>query len=221
MLVALAVASPRARAAEPVAYVDLSLDPQIQYPLPHRMAGHFGGQPFDGTPEQIAEFRERQRAPFPVSVVILRQVPSTGGRSGWSAVEVLLSNAGKNAVEVPIGTDPALVEAPAPGRRVIGFGVSIGPDERRNYQDVAMAASNEQRPESYRVLRPGESMVFKIPVDTRKAAAWLAAHKLARGTIAVSAWLQVIRTDAEGEYLDSVGQDVDSGNLLPWVAPAP
>src|SRR5579862_879219 len=157
-----------ANAGRQIAYVDLTRPPKEP---PSTASASFafrgGGLIGHGTVAPLY-------TALPLSIKLIRFVPSTDRVSWKEAVEIIVTNTGAKAIYLPIGTEDVTLLVPtAKERRYFLLLVRLG-DEASDIVGTVMAASNSEHPDSSAILQPGDSVVFKIPFDTRTANARVA-----------------------------------------------
>jgi len=122
-----------------------------------------------------------------------------------------------NQIGSGLSTSPHNTPAPA------GMGnfphVRIGDDVRDDVVGTAQAASAKGEQQSTITLRPGESIVFKIPFDKRLAAERLRVRGEPSGqiTLAISLWSMEI--EGGTDFSERLTEPWASENGLFWAAP--
>ena len=101
--------------------------------------------------------------PAPFSIRVARLLESTDPEAGRGALEIVLTNTSKDFIEIPASPEvAALLDTPAPLRRVLSFGVCVNPCGVDDIIGNVEAGSNGDHAESIVGLRPGASMTFKF-----------------------------------------------------------
>ncbi len=203
----------------PVATVDLTAPPpdpgpqDVIVPQPTVLSGSF-------TPRD--QWTEQRKAGFPVTLHLLRVVPNPGaGPYHDAALEVLLANTGAKPFALPVGLDrPEPGIAPASGNRHVTFTVSIATALGSEIIGGAQASGSSEDPVTLKLVQPGESVLYRLPLDTTVAAGWLASQQIPQATLSVKAGLGVTWSTSDGEYQITLGKPASSANSLDWSPPA-
>jgi hypothetical protein len=204
-----------ANAGRQIAYVDLSRS--VKEPPGTAAASatfRAGGVIGHGTavPAQV---------PLPVSIRLIRIIPSTDNVSWKASVEVVITNTGAKPIYLPIGTgDVSLLIPTAKDRRYLSFLVPVG-DEASDIVGTARTASNREHPDSNVMLPPGDSVVFKIPFDKRIADARLVARGGADAKVIVQAVLYRKDLDGTVDFSEQLNETKSSDNALTWNSSSP
>ena len=191
--------------AKTVAFVDLSAPHKAATPESSRPArgGNHGGACYD------CPNRDAFKPKFPLTAKLLWVVES--------AVEVLITNTSEDPILVPIGLDTTcLLNSPAPDRRSILFTICAGPCELNNDVGNSQAATNGDYPATSVDLRPGESIVFKLPFDRLRAASILKERGETECELSVLLGFFVVEIDKDGEFDNGLPITVEVENSLKW-----
>jgi hypothetical protein len=198
-----------------VANIDLTGAPKSLPKSRRASAGNSGGMIYDG-PKNGTRL---DPPPAPFSIRVARLLESTDPEAGRGALEIVLTNTSKDFIEIPASPEvAALLDTPAPLRRVLSFGICVNPCGVDDIIGNVEAGSNGDHAESIVGLRPGASMTFKLPFDKRAAARKVSASGRTFAELSVSAGLFDLQIDKEGEFLQGVGQTIHSVNSLKWTS---
>ena len=199
--------------AQTVAFVDLSAPHRAATPESFRPGrGSFGGGGCYDCPNQDA-FKPK----FPLTAKLLWAVESSDPAPGQGAVEVLITNAGTEPIQVPIGGDAtSLLRSPAPDRRSVSFTICAGPGVSNNDVGNSQAATNGDYPATSVDLRPGESIVFKLPFDRLLAAYKIKERGETEAELSVLVGFFVVEIDKDGEFNNGLPIRVKVENSLKW-----
>jgi hypothetical protein len=199
--------------AQTVAFVDLSAPHKAATPESFRPArgGNHGGACYD-CPNQDA-FQPK----FPLTAKLLWVVESSDPAPGKGAVEVLITNTSEDPIQVPIGVDTSpLLRSPAPDRRSVSFTICAGPCASNNTAGGSETAANSDYPATSVNLRPGESIVFKLPFDRFLAASILKERGESECELSVLVGFFVVEIDKDGEFDNGLPITVKVENSLKW-----
>ena len=200
-------------AGKPVAYIDLSR-PEPTSTAGASVAVKAGGPIGHGA---------APTRPNPLSslAIKLNRITSSSSDVPWrEAVETEVINRGAHPISIPVGSDTKSLLAPTMNeRRYVLFQVRIGDDVRDEVVGTAQAASAKGEQQSTITVRPGESIVFKIPFDERLAADRLRVRGEPSGriTLAISLWSMEI--EGGTDFSERLTAPWASENGLVWAAP--
>lgn len=202
--------------AQTIAFIDLSTPPKS--PPPKSLAqgrGHNQGSACFDCPNPGIH------GPEPAfSARLMWTLESTDPAPGKGAVELLMTNRGKEPVSIPIGVDKALLKAPATMRKGVSFAVCVKPCGLNDTIGVAESATNLDHPETALNLLPGESVVFKLPFDRHLASFKMEEHSAGSGEaceLSVSGGFFTMETDKDGDYSSGLQILTKVENTLKWI----
>ena len=199
--------------AQTIAFVDLSARHKASAPESFRPArgGNQGGACYD-CPNQDA-FQPK----WPLSAQLLWVVESSDPVPGKGAVEVLVTNTSEDPIQVPIGVDTSsLLKSPAPDRRSVSFTICAGLCALNNTVGGSETAANSDYPATSVDLRPGESIVFKLPFDRLLAAYKIKERGETECELSVLVGFFVVEIDKDGEFDNGMPITVKVENSLKW-----
>lgn len=192
--------------AKQVAFVDLSAPPRSEQTGP-RTFNVRGSRVYDGG------LRGPQPGTPPVTLRLTRVTTIKDGTALRDIVEVVMTNAGRAPISIPIGTDATqLLAATEKDRRSFEFSVTLAKSGR--IIATATSASDSGHPESSAVLQPGDTAVFWLP-----AGSWLPSPpqegEETNPEVRVSVSLNRNVLDKGKDWTELVGEPVHSQNTLP------
>ena len=192
-----------------IAYVDLTVPPKT--PEINTNGGIIrssGGCVFDRrTPDPQT---------LPVSVKLSRIFSPVENGLPKDAVEFIVTNTGEKEITLPIGADPVQSLAPyASDRRELNFTLLEG-DDGYGFVGFGTAVSSAINPDSLAHLAPGDSVAYKVPIDLRLANKRRELRNGATLQLSVRVHLGKIVIDQGSDLHAQVGDEIRSGNSLPW-----
>jgi hypothetical protein len=192
-----------------VASVDLSKE-KVPSSLPEVVSVRGGGILGRGQAHKPPE------AP-PIRLVLTRMIARSTGILTRYSVEVVMTNTGNVPMSIPIGTDTDSLLAPTQhDRSALEFTSALATSGKLLMQSGVASASSSEHPESSAALRPGDSVVFLLPVGMWRP------DKAPTEEISVSVQRQRKVVEGGTDWTDSIGPKIRSENSLPLPpSPAP